>query len=162
MAYCLTNTYLLTMASSEAFKAAIKEEMFRRAYTDPNFGTLYTDTKKTLDDCVTYILNQVKQSGIIGFEDKEVYDMAEHFYSTEGLDPGSKIDCRVVVNRLIQLTEEEIEVEKKKAIDKIHQEVREKVTKPKKTPVVVKPTVITEESEEASKTGNAPQINLFD
>lgn len=147
------------MKASEHFKTVIKEEMFRRAYADPNFGEIYTSTTKTLDDCVTYILNQVKNSGIIGFEDKEIYDMAEHFYSTPDLDPGTKIECDIVINKTVQLTEEEIAEERKRAIEKVHREVRDKaLAKPKKTPVVTKPT----ETAKAETPAPQGQVNLFD
>jgi hypothetical protein len=36
--------------------------------------------KNAIENVVTYILNQVKESGCIGFADEEIYGMALHFY----------------------------------------------------------------------------------
>ncbi|MBP9481471.1 MAG: hypothetical protein KBF15_08460, partial [Parabacteroides sp.] len=40
----------------------------------------YSKPEKNIDDCVTYILNEVKKSGCNGFADDEIYSMAVHYY----------------------------------------------------------------------------------
>ena len=35
---------------------------------------------KNLDDCITFILNYVQQSGCNGFTDAEIYSLAVHYY----------------------------------------------------------------------------------
>ena len=60
-----------------------------------------------MDDCITYILNMVKDSGVNGFTDEEVYSMAVHYFMEDGIDPGKPVDCRVVVNHTVELSEEE-------------------------------------------------------
>ena len=52
-------------------------------HTLPNIrGSLSNTYKptKNIDNCITYILNQVKKSGCCGFSDDEIFGMALHYY----------------------------------------------------------------------------------
>lgn len=104
------------MKSTDAFKNTIKDYLDKRAIEDPLFATPYSNPKKNIDDCVTYILNTVKNSGINGYTDDEVFNMAVHYYDEETIDIGAKINCQVVVNHKVELTEEEKAEAKEKAI----------------------------------------------
>ena len=104
------------MKSTNAFKNSIKEYLDKRAIEDPLFATSYSNPKKNIDDCVTYILNTVKNSGINGYTDDEVFNMAVHYYDEETIDIGAEINCQVVVNHKVELTEEEKAEAKEKAI----------------------------------------------
>lgn len=55
------------MKSTERFKETIKAYLDKRAETDELFRVRYEATTRTIDDVVTYILNQVKASGCCGF-----------------------------------------------------------------------------------------------
>ena len=50
---------------------------------------------------------QVQQSGCCGFSDDEVYSMAVHAIDEPDLEIGKPMNCNVVVNHHIELTEEE-------------------------------------------------------
>lgn len=104
------------MKTTPAFKQTIQEYLDKRAIEDPLFATSYSNPKKNIDDCVTYILNTVKNSGINGYTDDEVFNMAVHYYDEETIDIGAKINCQVVVNHKVELTEEEKAEAKEKAI----------------------------------------------
>lgn len=104
------------MKSTDAFKNTIKDYLDKRAIEDPLFATSYSNPKKNIDDCVTYILNTVKNSGINGYTDDEVFNMAVHYYDEETIDIGAEINCQVVVNHKVELTEEEKAEAKEKAI----------------------------------------------
>ena len=104
------------MKSTNAFKNSIKEYLDKRVIEDPLFATFYSNHKKNIDDCVTYILNTVKNSGINGYTDDEVFNMAVHYYDEETIDIGAEINCQVVVNHKVELTEEEKAEAKEKAI----------------------------------------------
>lgn len=95
------------MKSSERFKETIKAYLDKRAETDELFRVRYEATTRTIDDVVTYILNQVKASGCCGFSDDEIYSMAVHVIDEPDMEIGKPIDCNVVVNHHIELTEEE-------------------------------------------------------
>lgn len=104
------------MKTTPAFKQTIQDYLDKRAIEDPLFATSYSNPKKNIDDCVTYILNTVKNSGINGYTDDEVFNMAVHYYDEETIDIGAEINCQVVVNHKVELTEEEKAEAKEKAI----------------------------------------------
>ena len=75
------------------------------AERDHSFAERFDPSR--MEDCVTYILNTVRKSGCNGFADEEIYSMAVHFF-TEGIkDPGEPVNCQVVANHTVELTEEE-------------------------------------------------------
>ena len=68
------------MKGSNHFKNTIKAYLDQRTETDILFSFQYSKPEKSIDDCVTYILNEVKKSGCNGFHDDEIFNMAVHFY----------------------------------------------------------------------------------
>lgn len=70
------------MKSTERFKETIKAYLDKRAETDELFRVRYEATTRTIDDVVTYILNQVKASGCCGFSD-EAERIGEMIYNRE-------------------------------------------------------------------------------
>lgn len=120
------------MKTSKTFQTTIATYLEKIAMQDPVFKKKFENPKKKIEDCVTYILNTVKKSGVNGFTDSEIYGMALHYYDEEIINIGSPMKMKVVVNHKVELTPEEIEAEKKKARDKIHAEIRENMVKPKK------------------------------
>ena len=95
------------MKSTERFKETIKAYLDRMAVTDELFRVKYEATTRSIDDVVTYILNQVKASGCCGFSDDEIYSMAVHVIDEPDMEIGKPLDCNVVVNHHVELTEEE-------------------------------------------------------
>jgi hypothetical protein len=124
------------MKSTVHFKNVIKAYLDKRAMEDELFAVSYAKTEKNIDDCITYILNTVKQSGCNGFADDEIYSMAVHFYDEDTVEIGKSMDCRVVVNHVVELTEEEKEQARKDAIQKVHNEVYNQMTQPAKKPAI--------------------------
>lgn len=92
---------------SEHFKQTIRDYLEGRAQTDPLFAVRYANPKKNIEDCCTFIINQVQRSGCNGFTDDEIYSMAVHYYDEDDIDVGKPINCQVVVNHTIELTAEE-------------------------------------------------------
>jgi hypothetical protein len=87
------------MKGSEVFKSTIHAYLQGRAINDPLFAETLKKPNKNIDDCITYILNTVKNSGCNGFADQEVYDMAVHYYDEDNINIGNKISSgNVVVN----------------------------------------------------------------
>ena len=68
------------MKGTEHFTRTIAEYLNQRAASDPLFAPNLMKPNKNIEDCVTYILNEVKKSGCNGFDDDEIYSMAVHFY----------------------------------------------------------------------------------
>lgn len=107
------------MKTTDHFKDTIKAYLDKRAQEDELFAASYTKEGKSLDDCCTYILNAVHKSGCNGFTDDEIFGMAVHYYDEDNIDVGKPIECSVVVNHTIELTEQDIEEARKQAIEKV-------------------------------------------
>lgn len=106
------------MKTTDHFKETIKAHLDKRAADDSLFAVVYAKEGKNIDDCVTYILNEVQKSGCVGFTDPEIFGMAAHYYDEDKIDIGKEIDPgRIVVNHVVELTEEEKEEARKKAIN---------------------------------------------
>ncbi|KXA40452.1 hypothetical protein HMPREF3226_01056 [Prevotella corporis] len=82
---------------------------------------------KSIEECVTYILNQVQTSGCNGFEDDEIYSMAVHYYDEDEIEVGKEITCRVAVNHIVELTEEEKAEARQEAIKQYQREELAKI-----------------------------------
>jgi len=89
------------------------------ARRDPLFADRFCNPNKKMEDCITFILNQVKNSGLQGFDDSEIYALAVHYYVEENVDPGSPVQCQVVVNHQVQLTDEEIAEQRRRAKEEV-------------------------------------------
>lgn len=135
------------MKASNHVKNTIKAYLDQRAETDVLFSFQYSKPEKSIDDCVTYILNEVKKSGCNGFADDEIYSMAVHYYDEDNIEVGKPINAHVVVNHIVELTAEEKEQARQNAIQKAQDEVYRKMTQPVK---------------KAKKVVLNPQPSLFD
>lgn len=122
------------MKTTETFKEIIDKHLQEVAKKDEVFAEKLKDPNKKLDDCITYILNQVKDSGCNGFADEEIFGMAIHYYDEKEVKPGAKIsNANVVVNHSVELSSEEIEKAKQEALDNVIAEEKERLkAKPKK------------------------------
>lgn len=109
------------MKGTELFKAAIQNYLEYRAMTDDLFAPRYANPAKNIDDCITYILNEVQKSGMKGFDDDEIYSMAIHYYDEDDIEIGKPIGCKVMVNHHVELTEEEKQNARRKAIEQYQQ-----------------------------------------
>lgn len=121
------------MKTTENFKNVIQSYLEQRAENDEMFAVSYHKPMKKLDECLTYILNEVQKSGCNGFADDEIFGMAVHYYDEDNIEIGKPIEGRVVVNHHIELTEEEKEQARKDAIKRAENEAYAKLkqnTKP--------------------------------
>jgi hypothetical protein len=137
------------MKTTPAFKQTIKSYLEERGSKDPLFAHIITKPGKNIDDCITYILNTVKNSGFNGFTDDEVYSMAIHYFDEDNVKAGPEISCQVVVNHKVELTEEEKTEARKKAMEELTNEIKAKARKkpePVKTTEEKEKPVTTEQS----------------
>ena len=119
---------------SENFEKAIKFYLDNRAKNDSLFAEKYANEKKSVKECCNYILGEVEKSGINGFADDEIFGMAVHYYDEDNLGEIKDIDCRVVVNHVVELTDEEKQKAKDEAMKKAQDEAYKQITsrKPQK------------------------------
>ena len=135
---------------TRAFNETIKAYLEERAENDALFAVKFANPSKSVEDCVTYILNSVQKSGCNGFEDDEIFGMAVHYWEESEIEVGKPINCQVVVNHTVELTEEEKEQARQDAIAKLRDEETSKMRRP---------------SQSKKATENRPQVeqrSLFD
>ena len=135
---------------TRAFNETIKAYLEERAENDALFAVKFANPSKSVEDCVTYILNSVQKSGCNGFEDDEIFGMAVHYWEESEIEVGKRVNCQVVVNHTVELTEEEKEQARQDAIAKLRDEETSKMRRP---------------SQSKKATENRPQVeqrSLFD
>jgi hypothetical protein len=120
------------MKSTEIFKRTILMHLEQRAANDALFVASYRKQQKNIDDCITYILNTVQKSGCNGFADDEIYSMAVHYYDEDNTDTCNPVNCNIVVNHVVELTEEEKEQAHKDAIQRVQDEAYKQLKQPQK------------------------------
>ena len=130
------------MKTTEHFKRTIETYLAERAYTDELFAVSFNNPDKNIDDCITFILNYVKQSEISGFTDDEIYSLAVHFFDEPNIEIGKPINCNVIVNHTIELTPEEKEQARQNALKRAENEIYERMTKVRKRPTTQTETAI--------------------
>ncbi|MDL2305070.1 PcfK-like family protein [Bacteroides sp. OttesenSCG-928-D19] len=135
------------MKGTNHFKNTIKAYLDKRAETDILFSFQYSKPEKNIDDCVTYILNEVQKSGCNGFSDDEIFGMAVHFYDEDNIEVGKPMNAHVVINHVVELTAEEKEQARQDAIQKVQDEAYRRMTQPAK---------------KTKKVALNPQPSLFD
>ena len=139
------------MSGTEHFTRTISEYLNLRAATDPLFAPKLKKPHKNIEDCITYILKQVQQSGCNGFEDDEIYSMAIHYYDEDNLEVGSRVACHVVVNHTIVLSEEEKAEARKQAIQQYQAQELRRLQEPRQV-----------KTKASTDSKQAPQPSLFD
>ena len=138
------------MTGTEVFKQTIQDYITDRSLGDPLFADKVSNENKNIDDCIKYILNTVHKSGCNGFTDSEIFSMAVHYYEEDSVEIGNNPNLNVVVNHKVELTDEEKEKAKEKALEEVKDE---QIRQLKKRGKVVK--------RESEKTVNAIQTTLF-
>lgn len=89
--------------AQDNFKLAIKAYLDNRASTDELFKVTYAKENKNIDDCCTYIVNEVRKSTRQGYADDEVFGMAVHYYDEDNIEVGKPVNnVRVVTNTKIE------------------------------------------------------------
>lgn len=122
------------MKVSTHFQTAIQSYLEQRAEYDELFARSYRNPLKNIEDCITYILNYVQKSGCNGFDDDEILGQAVHYYDEADIEVGKPIDCKVIVNHHVELTEEEKTEARKEAIKRAENEAYSRMTKRKTAP----------------------------
>lgn len=120
------------MKASNHFKNTIKTYLDQRAENDVLFSLQYSKPEKNIDGCIAYILNTVQKSGCNGFADNEIFGMAVHYYDEDNIDAGNPVGCHVVVNHVVELTEEEKQQARKDAMQRVQDEAYARLKQPQK------------------------------
>ncbi|MBO9615606.1 MAG: PcfK-like family protein [Dyadobacter sp.] len=117
------------MKGTENFKKVISQHLESLAAVDSLFAETLKKPSKSIDDCITYILNEVQKSGCNGFDDSEIFGMAVHYYDEDNITVGKPVNGRVVVNHSVELSQSEIDQAKQAALDKVIADEKERIKK---------------------------------
>ena len=139
------------MKVSVPFKNAIQSYLEQRAEYDELFARSYRNPLKNIEDCITYILNYVQKSSCNGFDDDEIFGQAVHYYDEADIEIGKPIECKVVVNHHVELTEEEKAQARKDAIKRAEDEAYAKLKQQREKATAKRTATI-----------GQPQPSLFD
>mgnify|MGYP003085768891 CR=1 FL=1 len=124
------------MKGTEHFTRTIAEYLNQRAMTDPLFAPNLMKPNKNIEECITYILNEVQKSGCNGFDDddellrawlEKIFSMAVHYYDEDDIEVGKAVSCQVAVNHVVELTEEEKAEARQEAIKQYQREELAKI-----------------------------------
>lgn len=133
------------MKGTQAFQDTIREYLESRAENDALFAVKYANPSKSVENCCAYIIGEVQKSGCNGFSDSEIYGWATHYYEESDISVPTIPNCRVVVNHVVELTDEEKAEARQKAIDQLQREeadrLRRKVERPKTQPQQAQPSL---------------------
>ncbi len=120
-----------TMKGTQAFQATIAQYLMARAGQDPLVAVKLANPSKTMEQCCAYIIGEVKKTGCCGFTDDEIYGWAMHFWDEPEIEVSdTATNCQVVVNHIVELTEEEKEQARQDAIAKLRDEEMAKMRRP--------------------------------
>lgn len=128
------------MKGTEHFKRTVQAFLEQRAAEDELFAVNYRNPAKNMDDAITYVLNYVQKSGCNGFSDDEIFGQFIHYFDETDIEIGKPIDCKVVVNRHIELTAEEKIEARQKAIRQYQEEELRKMQNRNKAKTTTKQT----------------------
>lgn len=117
------------MKTSKAFKESIKSYLDKRAAEDELFAVTYKKENKNLDECCNYVMECAKKGGCAGYSDDEVFGWAVHYYDEDDIKNIKPISGSVIVNRSVELSEEEKAEAKGKAMDLAITEAKEEAKK---------------------------------
>jgi len=120
------------MKGTDIFKRTIHTYLVKRAASDELFAQSFANPDKSVDQCLQYILNTVQKSGCNGFHDDEIFGLATHYYDETDIETGNPINCQIHVNHVVELSAEEKEEARQKAIQQAQDEAYKKMTQPTK------------------------------
>ncbi len=120
----------------------IQAYLQQRAAEDRLFAESYRKEGKNIDDCITYILNEVQRSGCNGFTDGEIYSMAVHYYDEDDVEVGNPVSCQVSVNHIVELTEEEKAEARQRAVEQYQKAELRRMQERHKRPAVKQETQV--------------------
>ena len=112
------------MKPSENFKNQIKNYLDQRAVEDKLFSETYKKENKDLEECCNYIMKCAKDGGCAGYADEDVFGWAVHYYDEDDIKDVKAVHGKVVINRALELTDEEKQEAKEKGMQQAIKEAK--------------------------------------
>ena len=85
------------MKASEKFKTAIENYLNEKVQNNAVFAPVLAKQSKNLESCLNYIFCEVKKTGECAFDNQEIFDMADKYYTDDSIGTPAPIQCRVAV-----------------------------------------------------------------
>jgi len=90
------------MQVSKQFEEIVQNHLVEFARGDESFALKLENPKKSIKECISYILNSVKKSGKVAFADDEIFGMAVHYYDEDNIKdvkaPSGNVNIKYSVN----------------------------------------------------------------
>lgn len=115
------------MKTSDTFKKDIQSYLEERAKSDELFAVSFAKENKNIDECCNFIMNEVQKSGCNGFDDEEIYSMAVHYYDEDDIKDIKPVNAKVVVNHVVEITEEDKKAAHEEAVKKFEENELKKI-----------------------------------
>lgn len=90
------------MNASEKFKSVVENYLKETALNDSAFAPMFAKTSKNIEDCLKYIMSEVKKTGLCAFDDSEVFAMAVQYYNDDTIAKPVNTNCKVMVNQPVK------------------------------------------------------------
>ncbi len=87
------------MKPSEKFRTAIEDYLKDKALKDSLFAPAFAKASKSLEQCLHYIISEVKKTGECAFDASEIFSIAEKYYTDDAISAVKEIKCQVMVNQ---------------------------------------------------------------
>lgn len=82
------------MKASEKFKTAIENYLNDKAQNDAAFAPALSKQSKNLESCLDYIFGEVRKTGECAFDNQEIFDMAEKYYTDDSIGTPAPVQCK--------------------------------------------------------------------
>lgn len=105
--------------ATELFKERIRKHLESLAEEDPAFAAKLANPAKSIGECADYVISWVEKQKRCGFADDEIYGQAVHYYDEETVGNVSHSKCRIVINEVVELTDEEKAEAKRQAMERM-------------------------------------------
>lgn len=86
------------MKTSENFKIVIENYLKETARNDSVFAVAFAKTTKNTENCIQYILSEVKKTGLCAFADNEIFTIAIEYYNNDNITKPTETNCKVIVS----------------------------------------------------------------
>lgn len=87
------------MNGSEKFKIRIEDFLKEKSLSDTAFAPMLEKASKNVENCLKYIIEEVKKTGLCAFDDSEIFDMAIRYYNDDTIGMPTEIKCKVTLNQ---------------------------------------------------------------
>ncbi|MEN2416185.1 Cas9 inhibitor AcrIIA9 family protein [Flavobacterium mesophilum] len=87
------------MNGSDKFKKRIEDFLNEKSQSDALFAPMLEKASKSVEDCLKYIIAEVRKTGLCAFDDSEIFDMAVRYYTDDSICTPAEIPYRVTTNQ---------------------------------------------------------------